>query len=77
MVLATVVLRKLLQVVPNDPTIQRLSLEDAVREVAEFRKPAGTSSGSFYLKKELLSEYNSLFYHYAKQHVSQVGIGDP
>ncbi|KAH7722004.1 Zinc finger in N-recognin family protein [Aphelenchoides avenae] len=59
------------RVVPNDPSMQRLSLEDAVREVADFRKPAGTSSGSFYLKKELLKEYNSLFYHYAKQHVSQ------
>lgn len=49
----------------------RLSLDKAVRNVADFRKPASTSSGMFYLKNKCYSEYNCFFYHYSKTMLSQ------
>uniref|UniRef100_A0A915DHW0 E3 ubiquitin-protein ligase n=1 Tax=Ditylenchus dipsaci TaxID=166011 RepID=A0A915DHW0_9BILA len=59
------------RIVPNEPTMQRLSLDSAVRSVAEFRKSTATSSGMFYLKENLLIEYNPFFYHYSKTLISQ------
>lgn len=56
---------------PNDPSLQRLSLYTAVEAVSDFRKPAPTSSGLFHLKPEFLTEYNPFFYHYSKILMSQ------
>ncbi|CAK5066505.1 unnamed protein product [Meloidogyne enterolobii] len=53
--------------IPNDPAIQRLSLENAVRNVGNFKRANNVSSGQFYLKESLRSEYNPFFWHYNKQ----------
>uniref|UniRef100_A0A1I8B9X3 E3 ubiquitin-protein ligase n=1 Tax=Meloidogyne hapla TaxID=6305 RepID=A0A1I8B9X3_MELHA len=53
--------------IPNDPSIQRLSLENAVRNVGNFKRANNVSSGQFYLKESLRSEYNPFFWHYSKQ----------
>lgn len=46
------------QYVPNDPAIQRLSLENAVRNVADFKRPTTVTSGQFHLKVFNLSFLN-------------------
>ncbi|KAI1713887.1 ATP-dependent clp protease adaptor protein clpS domain-containing protein [Ditylenchus destructor] len=62
---------KIERAVPNDPGTQRLSIDVAVKNVGEFKKPTATTSGMFYLKSSLLSEYNPFFWHYSKTQMSQ------
>ena len=42
------------------------SLDELVKEVAVFKKPAPTSKGVFELKPESNDRYNMYFYHYTR-----------
>lgn len=48
-----------------------LSLETAIRNVADIRKLGSTASQMYYLKQEFYSEYNPFFYHYSKTMFSE------
>ncbi|CAB3407459.1 unnamed protein product [Caenorhabditis bovis] len=50
----------------HEVAVKKVSLHEVVNQVAEFRKPLATSAGQFYLKQELLCEYNPFFMHYSK-----------
>lgn len=56
--------------VPNEPYIQRLSLENAVRNVGDFKRPTTVTSGQFHLKESLRTEFNPFFWHYSKHWAS-------
>uniref|UniRef100_A0A914X7B7 E3 ubiquitin-protein ligase n=1 Tax=Plectus sambesii TaxID=2011161 RepID=A0A914X7B7_9BILA len=57
--------------IPDDPLIEKLSLDEVVRAIGDFRKPAGTTAGTFQLKASFREEYNPFFYHYSKSDLSQ------
>lgn len=75
---------------PNDGQLEKISLQNIVNEVADFkyfyiyylilfnyylyRKPASTAAGQFHLKEEFLAEYNPFFYHYSKSDTSQAEL---
>uniref|UniRef100_A0A9J2QBD1 E3 ubiquitin-protein ligase n=1 Tax=Ascaris lumbricoides TaxID=6252 RepID=A0A9J2QBD1_ASCLU len=62
---------KIDRAIPECPLLEKLSLDEAVKSVADFRKPTKTSAGMFLLKKSVLNEYNAFFYHYSKTDISQ------
>uniref|UniRef100_A0A915CE69 E3 ubiquitin-protein ligase n=1 Tax=Parascaris univalens TaxID=6257 RepID=A0A915CE69_PARUN len=62
---------KIDRAIPECPLLEKLSLDEAVKSVADFRKPTKTSAGMFSLKKSVLNEYNAYFYHYSKTDISQ------
>ncbi|KAL3116459.1 hypothetical protein niasHT_006906 [Heterodera trifolii] len=55
---------------PNDPAIQRLPLDTAVRSVSDFKRPVSAARGQFHLKDSLRTQYNAFFWHYSKQQLS-------
>ncbi|EGT32553.1 hypothetical protein CAEBREN_21443 [Caenorhabditis brenneri] len=54
------------QKVSNDNNSKRISLHDAVNQVADFRKPLSTSAGQFHCKETSLPVYSPFFMHYSK-----------
>ncbi|KHN74188.1 E3 ubiquitin-protein ligase ubr-1 [Toxocara canis] len=62
---------KIDRAIPDCPLLEKLSLDEAVKSVGDFRKPTKASAGMFSLKKSLLNEYSAYFYHYSKTDVSQ------
>ncbi|KAF1770368.1 hypothetical protein GCK72_002186 [Caenorhabditis remanei] len=54
------------QKVSHDSNAKRISLHDAVNQVADFRKPLSTSAGQFHCKESSLPVYSPFFMHYSK-----------
>ncbi|CAI2303389.1 unnamed protein product [Caenorhabditis sp. 36 PRJEB53466] len=54
------------QKMSNDTNSKRLSLHDAVNQVADFRKPLATSAGQFHCKESCLPFYSPFFMHFSK-----------
>uniref|UniRef100_A0A1I7TK99 E3 ubiquitin-protein ligase n=1 Tax=Caenorhabditis tropicalis TaxID=1561998 RepID=A0A1I7TK99_9PELO len=54
------------QKVSNDNNSKRISLHDAVNQVADFRKPLSTSAGQFHCKESSLPVYSPFFMHFSK-----------
>ncbi|CAJ0578381.1 unnamed protein product, partial [Mesorhabditis spiculigera] len=53
---------------------EKISIEHAVKKVADFRKPTPATAGTFHLKKEMLEYYTPFFYHYSKTDMSQAEL---
>uniref|UniRef100_A0A8R1I2W7 E3 ubiquitin-protein ligase n=1 Tax=Caenorhabditis japonica TaxID=281687 RepID=A0A8R1I2W7_CAEJA len=54
------------QKMSHDINSKRVSLHDAVNQVADFRKPLATSAGQFHCKESALAMYSPFFMHYSK-----------
>lgn len=54
------------QKISNDNNSKRVSLHEAVGQVADFRKPLSTSAGQFHCKESSLPMYSPFFMHYSK-----------
>ncbi|ULU11742.1 hypothetical protein L3Y34_015265 [Caenorhabditis briggsae] len=54
------------QKVSHDNNTKRVSLHEAVNQVADFRKPLSTSAGQFHCKESCLPMYSPFFMHYSK-----------
>ncbi|CAJ0920610.1 unnamed protein product, partial [Mesorhabditis belari] len=60
--------------ISQDPFLDKLSLEEAVKSVADFKKPTATTPGTFHLKSSFFDQYNPFFYHYSKSDLSQAEL---
>ena len=52
---------------PKETIPYDCSIEDIIKEVANFRRPTTPATGKYELKAEYYKEFNPFFYHYSRQ----------
>ncbi|GMR54164.1 hypothetical protein PMAYCL1PPCAC_24359 [Pristionchus mayeri] len=51
----------------HDPLLHRVSVNETVTKVADFKRLTSNTAGKFELKDEYLDKYDTFFYHYTRQ----------
>ncbi|KAF8367324.1 ubr-1 [Pristionchus pacificus] len=51
----------------HDPLLHRVSVNETVTKVADFKRLTSNAAGKFELKDEYLEKYDTFFYHYTRQ----------
>ncbi|GMT29743.1 hypothetical protein PFISCL1PPCAC_21040, partial [Pristionchus fissidentatus] len=54
----------------HDPLMYRVSVNETVARVADFKRVTSNAAGKFQLKDEYLERFDSFFYHYNRQSAS-------
>ena len=52
---------------PKETIPYDCSIEDIIKEVANFRRPTALTTGRYELKPEFYKDFNPFFYHYSRQ----------
>lgn len=58
---------ELMKYLPKETHGYELSLEDIIKEVAQFKKASSATTGKYELKPEFYKDFNPFFYHYTRQ----------
>ncbi|GMT01121.1 hypothetical protein PENTCL1PPCAC_23295, partial [Pristionchus entomophagus] len=51
----------------HDPLLHRVSVNETVTKVADFKRLTSNTAGKFELKDDYLEKYDAFFYHYTRQ----------